>query len=121
MLPLVEPAFASIFNPRQSYRSTGVILLDLRECHDEQLDLFGASLQIEKMARLYQGVDQIKAKYGKHTLFLGSSFYAHRTAQHVGERGMLPERTQTLLKGETRRKRLGLPDADGRCVVRRFQ
>jgi hypothetical protein len=71
MLPLVELAFASIFNPRQPYRSTGVILLDLDECHDGQLDLFGASLQIEKIARLYQSVDRIKAKYGKHTLFLG--------------------------------------------------
>ena len=71
--------------------------------------MFGASIQIEKMARLYQGVDRIKAKYGKHTLFLGSSFYAHRTAQHEGERGMLPERTRALLKGETARKRLGIP------------
>ena len=86
-----------------------MILLDLDECQDGQLDLFGASLQIEKMARLYQSVDQIKAKYGKHTLFLGSSFYAHRAAQHEGERGMLPQRKHTLLKGETARKRLGLP------------
>jgi nucleotidyltransferase/DNA polymerase involved in DNA repair len=109
MLPLVELAFASLFNPRQSYRSTGVILLDLRECHDEQLDLFGASLQIERMTRLYQGVDRIKAKYGKHTLFLGSSFYAHAWTQHEGERGMLPERKQNMLKGESARKHLAIP------------
>jgi hypothetical protein len=62
------------------YRSTAVILQDLDECHDEQLDLFGASLRIERMARLYQSVDQIKAKYGKHTLFLGSGFHAHAQA-----------------------------------------
>jgi DNA polymerase-4 len=109
MMPMIAMAFEQLFNPREQYRSTGVIFLDLREYHDEQLDLFGASLQIEKMARLYQSVDQIKAKYGKHTLFLGSSFYAHRTVQHEGERGMLPQRTRTLLRGETRRKRLGLP------------
>ena len=58
---------------------------------DGQLDLFGASLQIERMTRLYQSIDQVKTKYGKHTLFLGSSFYAHRMAQHEGERGMLPQ------------------------------
>ena len=109
ILPIIEKAFEQLFNPRLLHRSTGVILQDLRECHDEQLDLFGGSVQIEKMTRLYQGVDHIKTKYGKHTLFLGSSFYAHRTAQHQGERGMLPERTRTLLKGETRRKRLGFP------------
>jgi hypothetical protein len=52
---------------------------------------------------------RVKTKYGKHTLFLGSSFYAHRMVQHEGERGMLPERTRTLLWGETRRKRLAIP------------
>jgi hypothetical protein len=97
MLPVIEAAFAQLFDPRQLYPSTGVILQDLRECHDEQLDLFGASLQLEKMARLYQGVDQIKAQYGKHTLVLGSSFYAHQTAQHEGERGTLPQRRYALL------------------------
>jgi hypothetical protein len=76
---------------------------------DGQLDVCGALLQIERMTRLYQSIDQVKTTYGKHTLFLGSSFYAHRTAQHEGERGMLPERMCTLLRGETRRKRLGIP------------
>ena len=109
MLPLVEPAFDRVFNAHQQYRSTGVVLLNLDECQDGQLDLFGASLQIERMTRLYQSIDQVKTKYGKHTLFLGSSFYAHRTAQHEGERGMLPERKRNLLRGETARKRLGIP------------
>jgi DNA polymerase IV len=109
ILPVIEPAFDQLFSPRQRYRSTGVVLLDLAECHDEQLDLFGASLHIEKMSRLYESVDAIKAKYGKHTLFLGSSFYAHRVAQHEGERGMAPQRKHNLLQGETPRKRLGIP------------
>jgi hypothetical protein len=61
------------------------------------------------MARLYQSIDQIKTKYGKHTLFLRSSFYAHAAAQHAGEREMLPQRKHILLKGGTARKRLGLP------------
>jgi hypothetical protein len=43
------------------------------------------------------------------TLFLGSSFYAHTVAPHEGERGMLPQRRYALLKGETARKRLGIP------------
>jgi hypothetical protein len=83
------------------------MLQELKECHDEQHDLFSAWLQIEKMSRLYQSVDWIETKYGKHTLFLGSSFYAHRTAQHEGERGMVPGRK--LLKGETFRRRLAIP------------
>jgi hypothetical protein len=54
--------------------------------------LLGALIQIEKTPRLYQRVDWIETKYGKHTLFLGSSFYAHANAQRESEQGMLPER-----------------------------
>jgi hypothetical protein len=54
-------------------------------------------------------VDTLREKYGKHTVFLGSSFLAHQHAQHDGARGHLPERRQHLLPGETPRKRLGIP------------
>jgi hypothetical protein len=65
--------------------------------------------RIERMERLFQCVDAIKTKYGKHTLFLGSSFLAHRHAQHEGARGAEPERRRVLFKGETKRKRLAIP------------
>jgi hypothetical protein len=68
------------------------MLLELKECHDEPLDVCGALLQIEKMSRLYQRVDWIATTYGKHRVFLGSSFYAHANAPCEGEQGMLPER-----------------------------
>jgi hypothetical protein len=43
------------------------------------------------------------------TLFLGSSFLAHQHAQHEGARGAVPERQRVLFKGETKRKRIGIP------------
>ena len=58
---------------------------------------------------LYESVDTLREKYGKHTVFLGASFLAHTHAQHDGERGHLPERHHALLPGETGRKRLGIP------------
>jgi hypothetical protein len=39
----------------------------------------------------------------------GASFLAHKSAQHDGERGHLPERTLELFPGESARKRLGIP------------
>jgi hypothetical protein len=54
-------------------------------------------------------VDAIKAKYGKHTMFTGTSFLAHTHAQHEGARGAVPERQRVLFKGETKRKRLAIP------------
>ena len=74
-----------------------------------QLDLFGEAVRMQKMSNLYECVDTLRAKYGKHTLFLGASFLAHLEAQHAGERGHVPDRTEQLLPGETTRKRLGIP------------
>ena len=51
----------------------------------------------------------MRAKYGKHTLYLGASHQANRFAQHLGERGDIPKRKGALLKGESARKRLGIP------------
>ena len=74
-----------------------------------QLDLFGETLRAEKFSRVYQAVDHMREKYGKHTVFLGSSFLAHKFGQQLGERGDEPQRKRQLFKGETKRKRLDIP------------
>ncbi len=51
----------------------------------------------------------LREQFGKHTVFLGSSYLAHRFAQHLGARGDTPARTGQLFKGETKRKRLAIP------------
>jgi hypothetical protein len=51
----------------------------------------------------------MQEKFGKHTVFLGTSLLAQQFAQHLGTRGDTPQRTQRLFKGETKRKRLALP------------
>jgi len=66
-----------------------------------QLDLFGEVIRLQRLSNLYESIDTLREKYGKHTVFLGASFLAHAHAQHDGERGQLP--------GETVRKRLGVP------------
>ncbi len=105
----IKPVFEQIFKPALLYRSTGVILYGLEEDVVKQLDLFGAHLTIAKMRKVYEGVDSLKRKFGKHTIFQGSSFYANKTAQHDGDRGKVPERKNLLFKGETFRRRLSIP------------
>jgi DNA polymerase IV len=109
MIKALEPAFAQLFRPGEEYRATGVVLIKLEEDTMVQLDLFGETLRAEKFSRVYQAVDHMREKYGKHTVFLGSSFLAHKFGQHLGERGDEPQRKQHLFKGETKRKRLGIP------------
>ena len=47
-----------------------------------QLDLFGESFRAQKFTRVYQGVDHMQEKFGKHTVFLGTSLLAQQFAQN---------------------------------------
>jgi impB/mucB/samB family C-terminal domain len=109
ILRAVNPAFEELFSPQAAYRATGVILSKLTEAYYGQLDLFGEAIRMQRLSNLYESVDTLREKYGKHTVFLGASFLAHQSAQHDSERGHLPERRRELLPGETARKRLGIP------------
>jgi hypothetical protein len=93
-------------------RSTALPVSSLHhfsEAYYGQLDLFGEVVRMQRLSNLYESVDALSAKYGKHTVFLGASLPAQIHAQHAGDRGELPERHVNLLPGETPRKRLGIP------------
>jgi DNA polymerase IV len=109
ILHAVTPAFEHLFSSSAVYRATGVILSKLTEAYYGQLDLFGEAIRMQRLSNLYESVDTLREKYGKHTVFLGASFLAHQSAQHDGARGHLPARRRELLPGETARKRLGIP------------
>ncbi len=76
-MPLVAEVFKKLFRAEQQYRATGVWLHHLQTRDSIQLNLFEPPLQIEKMKRLYECVDALSEKFGKHTVFLGSSFLVH--------------------------------------------
>jgi DNA polymerase-4 len=101
ILRVVSPTFDALFAPATLYRATGVILCKLSEAYYGQLDLFGEIIRLQRLSNLYESIDTLREKYGKHTVFLGASFLAHTHAQHASERGQLP--------GETARKRLAIP------------
>ncbi len=63
----------------------------------------------EKISKIFGSVDGISRRYGKHTLFLGSSLSAMNKHQHAGDRQIAVERKDNLFKGETARKRLAIP------------
>jgi nucleotidyltransferase/DNA polymerase involved in DNA repair len=105
----LRQGFAQVFESRILYRQTGVVLSGLVTESGIQFSLFDDTTKIEKMARVYSVVDEISAKYGKHTIQHAASLPTKLQAQHEGERGDVPIRRVDLFKGETRRQRLGLP------------
>jgi hypothetical protein len=83
----VEARFDELYVPALPYRATGAILMNL-ESQGLQPDLFGGHVEIERMEKIYASVDALSRKYGKHTVFLGSSFQAMKGSQHLTERGV---------------------------------
>ena len=101
--------FPDLFRKKTLYRATGAILMKLRDASSVQLDLFGSKERSEAVKRVFESVDGLSRRYGKHAVFLGSSFQAMVHSAHLGERGDAAERTTNLFKGETARRRLGIP------------
>lgn len=100
--------FASLLRRGLEYRATGIVLADLNPAVI-QPDLFTSGAQMQKMVKLYESVDELADKYGKHAVFLGSSFAAQQFSTHLGDRGDVPVRQHEHLLGETKRRRVGIP------------
>ena len=105
----VTKFFPQLFKKNTFCRATGITLTKLARTGSEQLDLFGRVKESEATRKVFESVDGISERYGKHSVFLGSSFDAMKFGAHLGERGDLPARTRQLFKGETSRRRLAIP------------
>ncbi len=105
----VKRFYSQVYHKGTLYRATGITLLKLRDADEAQLDLFGAVQKSEGMKLVFKSVDEISERYGKHAVFLGSSFEAMKFGAHLGSRGDTPARTKELFKGETSRRRLAIP------------
>ena len=104
---LLRDAFQSLFREHELYRATGIILLELTIDTNRQYSLFEDPVKAEKIKELYEAIDEISGRYGKHTLHLGGSHAIETNGQ--GKRGVPTVREQTRLYGETKRQHLALP------------
>ena len=106
--PLRE-GFDRVYRANSFYRQTGVVLAGLVSETRVQYTLFDDPARIEKMAKIYNAVDELSEKFGKYTVHHASSLPTKIQSQHEGERGDVPIRVNDLFKGENKRQRLGLP------------
>lgn len=115
IIPIAKGVFEHLFKTGIPYRGTGVTLFKL-QTPSLQMDLFNSLIKVEKFTKIYAATDKIAEKYGKHSLFLGSSWKAHTLSQHQAERGLAPERQAKKLFGEGKRKRIGIPMLLGELI-----
>lgn len=109
VLRAVAEYFPKVYRKGALYRTTGITLMKLRGAGSAQLDLFGAAIRTEGLQHVFKSVDELSERFGKHVVFLGSSFHAMTHLSHAGERGELTSREEQTFKGEHGRQRLGLP------------
>ena len=105
--PLLQELFDQLYEEKEIYRSTGIVLVDLVPDAPVQYSLFEDPLKAEKIRQLYEAADILSGKYGKHTLHLGGSHAIEVSGK--GRRGTPTVREQTRMYGETKRKHIGLP------------
>ncbi len=101
--------FRQIYQQGIPYRLTGVVLSGLMPESRVQFTLFDDTTKIEKMAKVYDSIDKLSSRFGKHTVQHASSLPTKLQVQHEGKRQDIPERKTALFSGENRRQRLGLP------------
>lgn len=107
--PLIKPVFEKVLDNKKLYRQTGIVLADLITNEKIQYSLFDDPLKVEKVKSVFLAVDELSARFGKHTISLGSTLAVKSHKRHQGDRGDLPSRQDIKLRGETARQRLNLP------------
>lgn len=109
IIGIVNDLFKQMFKPNTEYRATGIVLTGLTTEESAQYSLFESTVRLEKLKRVYEAVDALSEKMGKHSVYLAASAQAHTIPQHILERGDVTFRKQNRLKGETLRKHLTIP------------
>ncbi|PIR82494.1 DNA polymerase IV [Candidatus Kaiserbacteria bacterium CG10_big_fil_rev_8_21_14_0_10_59_10] len=109
VLAAVRREFDSVYRAGVPYRATGITLAKLSSDASVQLDIFGSVSKAQGLKNVFDSVDALSERYGKHAVFLGSSFRAMREGAHTGARGESAARARALFKGETARRHLGVP------------
>ena len=104
--------FDELFAEGAVYRATGVVLSDIVEGNGDGPDLFDDPAAIERTRKLGSVIDAINAAHGKHAIHLASSDIVSRKGPHP--RNDTAWRKAALLKGETGRRRLGIPLLKGK-------
>jgi len=105
----LRDGFDRVYQANSFYRQTGIVLSGLDSETKVQYTLFDDPARIEKMAKIYNAVDELSEKFGKYAVHHASSLPTKIQSQHEGERGNVPVRVNDLFKGENKRQRLGLP------------
>ena len=99
--------FDDMYCPQDLYRATGIVLMELTKDANIQYTLFEDVLKADRVHDIYQVMDEVSERYGKHSLHLGASHLIEVFGR--GKRGEPTAREKTRFPGETKRRHLSIP------------
>jgi DNA polymerase-4/DNA polymerase V len=105
----IDKKFSNIYSPYRMYRASGVVFSKLTKNNLCQTDIFLESLKNDKLERIFSGLDKVSKKYGKHSIFLGSSFQAIVSNPNTIKTHRDVKAKREAFRGERARKRIGIP------------
>ncbi len=105
----IDKKFRDIYSPYRMYRASGVVFSKLIKDTFCQTDIFLESLKNDKLNRIFLGLDKVSKKYGKHSVFLGSSFQAIVVNSNTIKTHRDVKANRESFKGERGRKRIAIP------------
>lgn len=110
LTPLVKELFDALYQKDTVYRTTGITLTDLTDHAHIQQSLFESSETLAKMEQVYTSIDTLAGKFGKHTVHLGGSLSAHKSAQQESDKESTQWKKLTdSITGSTSHLRLNIP------------
>ncbi len=77
--------FEQLFQPGSKYRATGVVLAGLQDDQPLQFNLLEEPNKVLQHKSVFQAVDEVAARFGKHKVFLANGVQIPK--QHEGPRG----------------------------------
>ncbi len=91
IISAIVPYFNRLFLPDILYRATGVTLSGLEPADLRADGLFGPAPEVEKSRILFRTIDTLAHRYGRRSVFLGSSLRArHAEGPEDGKKFSLP-------------------------------
>lgn len=98
----LKEGFNLIYKPENIYRQTCIVLAGLVDASRIQYTLFDEIPKIEKISRIYNVIDKLSERFGRHTIQHGSSLPTIIENYNKKEAG-------DLIIGRNNKQRLGIP------------
>jgi hypothetical protein len=76
VLSLIQKHFNEVYAEGILYRASGITLRSLVSSKARMSDLFGESAELEQKGKSFEAIDSLNKRYGKQSIFLGSSLEA---------------------------------------------